>query len=61
MSEITSRVYQPSPDKCCDRCVFATGEHAAWCPARVLEFPGKRRRRRSPKPAMPDDDYDECA
>jgi len=93
-SEIVSRVYQPSADKCCERCVFGTGEHAAWCAhgvprylqcvapgctksavsfdegycpkhlflrvgAKGITFPD--RRRRSPKPAMPPDDYDECA
>jgi hypothetical protein len=57
-SEIVSRVYQPDPAKCCERCVFGTGEHAKWCPVGVLEFPGKRGRRKLPPPP---DDYDECA
>lgn len=31
MSDITSRPFKPSPDKCCERCVFGRGEHADWC------------------------------
>ena len=59
-AEIVSRVYQPDAARCCERCVFGTGEHAAWCPLRVLEFPGKRGRRKLPPPPAPDG-YDECA
>jgi len=30
-NEIKSRVYRPNPYKCCERCVFGSGEHADWC------------------------------
>ena len=29
--DFSSRRYQPSADKCCERCVFGRGEHAEWC------------------------------
>jgi hypothetical protein len=28
---ITSRPYKPDSAKCCERCVFGSGEHAEWC------------------------------
>lgn len=30
-ADFSSRVYKPDPQKCCERCVFGTGEHAEWC------------------------------
>ena len=39
MSEpITSRPFHP--DKCCERCVFGSGEHAEWCRAGIIPFSG---------------------
>lgn len=26
-----SNPYRPSPDACCEACVFGRGEHAEWC------------------------------
>lgn len=26
-----SNPYHPNPAQCCERCVFGSGEHAAWC------------------------------
>jgi hypothetical protein len=31
MTDLMSRPYAPSTEKCCERCVFGTGPHAAWC------------------------------
>ena len=31
MTEIRSRVYRPNPEQCCEKCVFNSGRHAAWC------------------------------
>jgi hypothetical protein len=31
MSDLTSRPFRPSPEKCCEACVFGKGEHADWC------------------------------
>jgi len=31
MSAIVSRVYQPDPAKCCERCAFGRGAHADFC------------------------------
>ena len=33
MSEIISKPYfsAVSEGKCCEKCVFGSGEHAAWC------------------------------
>lgn len=31
MQGLTSRPYQPVSEKCCDACVFGSGEHAPWC------------------------------
>ena len=28
---LQSRPYAPSPEKCCNRCVFGRGPHAPWC------------------------------
>lgn len=30
MSDIVSRPFHPG-DKCCEACVFGSGEHAEWC------------------------------
>jgi hypothetical protein len=35
VSEIVSRVYQPNPAYCCERCVFGRGQHAEWCQAGI--------------------------
>jgi hypothetical protein len=32
-SDLVSRVYQPDPEKCCERCAFGRGPHAGFCPA----------------------------
>lgn len=32
-ADFSSRTYKPDPQKCCERCVFGTGEHAEWCTA----------------------------
>ena len=32
MGDVTSRPFRPDPARCCERCVFNTGDHAAWCP-----------------------------
>jgi hypothetical protein len=29
--KLTSRVYAPNPEKCCERCVFGRGVHAEFC------------------------------
>jgi len=26
-----SNPYHPDPAKCCEACIFGTGEHADWC------------------------------
>jgi hypothetical protein len=26
-----SNPYHPDPEKCCEACVFGSGEHARWC------------------------------
>ena len=31
MTDLMSRPYAPSTEKCCERCVFGSGPHAAWC------------------------------
>jgi hypothetical protein len=34
-----SNPYHPHPRHCCERCVFGSGQHAAWCmtrPAQIL-------------------------
>jgi len=31
MTDLNSRPYNPSPEKCCEACIFGTGEHAEWC------------------------------
>ncbi len=31
MTDLTSRRYNPSPEHCCEACVFGRGEHADWC------------------------------
>ena len=32
MTDLVSRVYRPSPAKCCEACAFGAGKHQAWCP-----------------------------
>ncbi len=28
-----SNPYHPNPEKCCEACIFGSGEHAPFCPA----------------------------
>ena len=37
MSDLTSRRYQPDPEKCCEACVFGSGEHAAYCEVSAMD------------------------
>ena len=30
MSDLTSRPYNPDPERCCEACIFGRGAHAAW-------------------------------
>lgn len=31
MADLQSRPFRPDPQKCCERCCFGRGSHAAWC------------------------------
>jgi hypothetical protein len=40
-----SNPYHPDPEKCCEACVFGSGQHAVWCPARSHSGESAERRR----------------